>query len=136
MILASPPGAQPDQARESPESPQRCCIVSQTVPELCIDGCTGPIAKPAVHHLEVSPTPMRSLGGHRRVVPAGRFASQGPNFTSFFVAGGPHSKSGCAPVYPSYIRCQRLPDLRKLCATKNHRRQLQGVPSSSRKCLE
>ena len=31
MVLASPPGAQPEQARESQESPQRCCIVSQTV---------------------------------------------------------------------------------------------------------
>ena len=92
MVLASPRGAQLEQARESPESPQRCCIVSQTVPELCIDGWTGPIAKPAVHHREVSPTSIRSLGGHRGDVPAGRCARQGPNFTSFFVAGGPHSK--------------------------------------------
>ena len=136
MVLASPPGAQPEQARESPESPQRLCNVSQTVPELCIDGWTGPIVKPAVHHLEVSPTPIRSLGGHRRDVPAGRRARPGPNFTSFFVAGRPHSKSGCARIHPSYIRCQRLPDMRKLCATKNCRRQLQGVPSRSRKCSE
>ena len=109
MVLASPPGAQPEQARKSPESPQRCCIVSQTVPELCIDGWTGPFAKPAVHQLEVSPTPIRSLGGHRRDVPAGRRARPGPNFTSFFVAGGPYSKSGCAPIHPFYIRLQRLP---------------------------
>ena len=136
MVLASTPGAQPEQARESLESPQWCCIVSQTNPELCIDARTGPMAKPAVHHLEVSPTPIRSLGGHRRDVPAGRRARQGPNFTSFFVAVGPHSKRGCAPIYPSYIRCQRLPDHSKLCGTKNHRRQLQGVPSSSRKCSE
>ena len=85
MVLASPPGAQPEQARESPESHQRCCIVSQTVLEFCIDGWTGHIAKPAVHHVEVSPIRIRSLGGHRRDVPAGRRARPGPNFTSFFL---------------------------------------------------
>ena len=92
MVLASPPGAQPEQARESPESLQWCCIVSQTVPELCIDGWTGPTAKSAVHHLEVSPTPIRSLGGHQRDVPAGRRARQGPNFTSILWREDPTQK--------------------------------------------